>query len=368
MDFLVFSDDWSGHPSSAIHLFRRLLASDRVFWFNTIYRMPGLTRYDIARTLRKLRDSAAAPTREPGPAPLEVTPWTLPIFRGPVRGVNRFLFRRLYRDLAREHDIRQPVAVATNPFSVDAIRVISPQHTVYYCVDDYTEFPGVNGRAAAALERELLERTDLLAATSRPLLESRRVPGASHYLPHGVDFDHFHAAPAPAPAKRPVIGFFGLISEWIDLDVVLHAARERPGWRFELIGRAEVDTGELVRLGNVTLRGPVDYAELPRAARAFDVGLVPFKTNALTRAVNPLKLLEYLALGIPVVATPLPELERFRPHVSIAADPQAFLAALDAAVAGDCGSSREDRIELARENSWDARARELRGWIAELAG
>jgi glycosyltransferase involved in cell wall biosynthesis len=111
--------------------------------------------------------------------------------------------------------------------------------------------------------------------------------------------------------------------------------------------------------------GPVNYEYLPAYAAHFDVGLIPFKINKLTVAVNPLKLMEYFAVGLPVVSTPLPEVLKYQSLVNIGSDKSSFALAIKQALAQRDQASRESRQRVARSMSWQAKAQELRLWIEE---
>jgi glycosyltransferase involved in cell wall biosynthesis len=222
------------------------------------------------------------------------------------------------------------------------------------------------------MEAELLEAIDGLVVTSRPLA-GKRVNGCPLlHLPHGVEFEHFRAAGRSEPEprmeaiRRPVVGFFGLLSAWVDLGLIAHLSACFPECSFVLIGRAEVDLRPLQRLPNVHCLGWVPYADLPRYARYFDVGLIPFVLNRLTRAVNPLKLMEYFALGLPVLATRLPELERVPGPLRLAVTPDEFRAGLAELLRAYPGVKSEEAVAVARENTWDARAEQLSAFLEGL--
>src|SRR5262249_55425523 len=137
-------------------------------------------------------------------------------------------------------------------------------------------------------------------------------------ITHGVDVAHFRQAcdpdtPIPADISalaKPIVGFFGLIEDWVDLRLIRFLAQTRPAWSFVLVGKAVADTAALQGLPNVHLLGRKDYRELPGYCKAFDAALLPFVINELTLAANPLKLREYLAAGLPVIASAIPEAER----------------------------------------------------------
>jgi glycosyltransferase involved in cell wall biosynthesis len=112
-----------------------------------------------------------------------------------------------------------------------------------------------------------------------------------------------------AALPGPVIGFYGLIEDWVDLEVIRHMAAARPDWSFLMIGEVKTDTSAVRRLPNVHFPGRRPYQSLPGYCRKFDIAVLPFVVNELTLAANPLKVREYLAAGLPVVATPLPEVQ-----------------------------------------------------------
>jgi glycosyltransferase involved in cell wall biosynthesis len=164
-------------------------------------------------------------------------------------------------------------------------------------------------------------------------------------------------------SRAPVIGFFGLLSDWVDVDYIAAVAKARPNWTIELLGRVDTDIRALDGLANVQFKSAVPFSELPAAARGFDVGLIPFRINALTRAVNPLKLLEYFAMGLPVVSTNLPEVARFQPAALIAETPEHAVSTIESILSSESDEKREARMRIARANSWERRAEDLVGWM-----
>jgi glycosyltransferase involved in cell wall biosynthesis len=380
-DFVVLSDDWNGLPTSAIHLFRRLAQRNRVFWFNTIGRLPRLTQLDAGKVLRTL--GAWVRCRKPGgpePAGREeagvhvVSPVMVPWFKPWVRRFNRRSLLRQYEKLCARHRITDPILVTTFPYAVDFMRAVPRALKIYYCVDDFLDYPGVNHIDWADMEAGLLEAIDGLIVTSRDLARKQVNSCPVLHLPHGVDFDHFHEAlgkspPVPAlePLPRPIVGFFGLVSQWVDLGLVGYLSEQFADASFVLIGREDVDVGPLAGGPNVHRLGFVPYAELPGYARYFDVGLIPFVLNQLTRAVNPLKLLEYFALGLPVVSTRLPELEGVEGPLRLAVSRAEFRDALAEILHGGDGFEPEDAFAAARANTWDDRVEQLSEFLEHLA-
>ena len=162
------------------------------------------------------------------------------------------------------------------------------------------------------------------------------------------------AAPADcAELKGPVIGFFGLIADWVDLEVIRYLASSRPEWSFLLIGEVQTDTSALRELPNVHLLGRRKYQSLPAYCKAFDVAILPFVVNELTLAANPLKLREYLAAGLPVVATPLPEVLKLKPLVRMARTPEEFLDQIEALLSEGKRGPDPAVSRLMEPESWD---------------
>jgi glycosyltransferase involved in cell wall biosynthesis len=139
------------------------------------------------------------------------------------------------------------------------------------------------------------------------------------------------------------------------MDLMAVAARERPRWTFALVGPIGIDTAVVRSLSNVRLLGPRPYASLPSYLAAMDVAVIPFKRNTLTYHADPIKAYEYLAAGLPVVATNLPALRRLGDLVHLADSPAEFVAQLDAAVAEGRDARRTERQAEAAKHSWSSR-------------
>jgi glycosyltransferase involved in cell wall biosynthesis len=277
-----------------------------------------------------------------------------------AKRLNRWLLiRQIRRALAK---IRSgPVQVWS--FTPDISYVLGrfgEEKVIYYCVDDHASFTGYDRQQVLREEEDLCRRSDLVVTTSRVLQETKKHWNPNTVLvPHGVDYEHFSKAlsnhePVPADIAgipRPRLGFFGLIRDWVDLGLLAEVARRRPDWHFVLIGDSTIDLTPYCVLQNMHFLGRKPYAELPTYCKELDVGLIPFKINDLTLAVNPIKLREYLAAGLPVVSTPLPECELYGQWIEVADSPETFQEAVAKALASG-PQDRTGRSAVMAAETW----------------
>ena len=370
---VVFGDDWGRHVSTLQHLFRRVILKHRVVWVNAIgHRVPELRVRDVWRALGKARGMLRAPRGANavwsgnGTAPHAVVgPRVLPWHQyAPVFAFNRWSLLRSIRASLRGLGITErPLLVTGSPPSVGVVGRLGELASVYFCMDDFLHTPGTSPKMLAPLEQQLLRGVDAVVATARSLTETK-VPesGQIYYLPQGVNYDHL-AAPQPEPSDvrdlpHPRIGFAGGIYPRCDLALIDRLAAAFPDGSVVLVGPVGVDVSRLTR-PNIHYLGSKPYDVLPAYVQAFDVGVIPYLLNDETLAVDPLKLLEYLAAGIPVVTTPLPEAQKYEDDVHIAASHDDFVAATRRAFDGDRQIARKRAQAVAREHTWERRADRL---------
>ena len=372
-DIICFSHDWSGDPLSKTHLMRLLARDNRVLWVNSIgYRTPTVSKADAGRAFRKLV-AAANPLRNPEPNIYVLSPLAIPAYGSEgVRAVNRHLLRFQVRRAMRRLGFRRPVNWIFNPPAAVVAGTLGEEQLIYQCVDEYTAFTGVSGEIMAEFENKLLRMADLSIVTSERLLQSRsKINPRTVLVRHGVDFAHFSRALDPATVvpgevaklPRPVIGFFGLVADWVDVDLMAAVAKHFAHGSLVILGKVTTDVSALEALPNVHLLGRKPYESLPAYCKGFDVTLMPFRVNELTLNANPLKVREYLAAGLPVVSTPIPEVEVLG-LCRIADGPAETVREIEAALR-DPGPTRA-RSEAIRPESWEARLDEIRRHLAAL--
>jgi len=372
-DILCFSHDWNGDPLSKTHLMRLLARDNRILWVNSIgYRTPSVSKADMSRAFQKLV-AAASPIQEPEKNLFVLSPLAIPAYGRPwIRELNRHLLRFQVRQAMRRLRFRRPISWVFNPAAAVIAGEFDERMLIYHCVDEYTKFSGVASSHLADLEQQLLTKAHLVLTSAELLYESKGKLNSQTYLVrHGVDFEHFRKALDPqvtippdiARLPRPIIGFFGLIADWVDLDVLEHIARHYASGSLVLIGKATTDVSQLAKLPNVHLLGRKPYDQLPAYCKGFDVAVMPFRVNELTLNANPLKVREYLAAGLPVVSTALPEV-RTLGACRLADTPEDFVLQLALAL-GDPGPRRE-RSESMKSESWAARLDDIRQHVAAL--
>ncbi|MGC4113834.1 MAG: glycosyltransferase [Myxococcales bacterium] len=372
-DIVCFSNDWDGDPLSKTHLMRLLARDNRILWVNSLgNRAPGATAHDARRMVRKAW-KALSGVREVEPNLFVLSPLAVPVFGSEsVAAVNRVALKLQVRRAMRSLRFLHPVVWAFLPAAQWVARSLEPDLLVYHCVDEFSAFSDAPGQAIAQLEAKLAREADLVIVSAQRLYESKRALDERTVLVrHGVDHRHFARAldrdtPLPeevAGLPRPVLGFFGLVADWVDVELLEAVAKDHPAGSLVIVGRVRCDVSRLRRLPNVHLLGPKPYATLPGYAKAFDVALLPFRVNELTLNANPLKVREYLAAGLPVVSTAIPEVEQLG-QCLVAHDTPEFLAQVRRALR--VPGRRQARSDRIRPESWDAKIEEIRGHVAAL--
>src|SRR5690625_637715 len=251
-----------------------------------------------------------------------------------------------------ELGIVRPALWFYSPMMWPLAQDLDPSVIIYDCMDELANFRFAPPELAER-EPQLMQAADILFTGGRALYAARAHRHDNiHAFPSGVDVAHFHAArgmlPEPADQasiKAPKLGYFGVIDERLDLELLSEVAAARPGWAFIMIGPVvKISEADLPRLPNIHWLGQRDYQMLPAYLSGWDVALMPFAINDATRFISPTKAPEYLAGGKPVVSTPLTDVVadyEGMQAVAIAGDAPSFIAAC------------EEMMELARHpQSW----------------
>ena len=389
---VAFTKDWDDVPTCTTHVLREMAKTMPVLWVSSIgTRKPSAASgKDLRRIVGRIRSGLKrAEWKENSLRVLKpiLIPKAETAF---AKWLNRKLFawyvRREKRDMERGG--QGPTVSHLKPESIEfwcfvpnAVDLLprtkegSVPCIVYYCADDWGQFHNLDGAWMDAKERELVQRADVVFVTSRFLERklsgfrshpSSLSPSPIHYLPHGVEYARFSQAldksqPIPADVAglpKPVIGFYGNLHPWVDLDVVAFLAASRAQWSFVLIGEIYTNLDSLESLPNVHLLGRREHCDLHTYCRAFDVAIIPYDmSNPRMESVNPVKTKELLGAGLPIVASEVPELRNYGDDVLTCEGNDAWLSALDRQVARRDQTAISERV---RNESWENKVATIR--------
>jgi glycosyltransferase involved in cell wall biosynthesis len=366
---ICFAEDWARFPSSAQEIMGRLSSEYRILWIDSLgLRAPRFGKEDAQRIWQKLvkwckgtQSQSAGNTG--GSAILVYTPIVIPYHRYRlVRWLNHWILLLQIRLQIKKHQLKHRILWIACPSAEDMIGTLGEEKSIYYCADEHAELPGMSRQLVARLEASLMNKVDCVLVTSEALL-SRKKPknAATIYIPHGVDFDHFllaTAASTPIPDDikvfpKPIIGYYGLIQDLIDFELIQFIAQSRPDWSVIMIGPVIFDIKSLPKLPNLYFLGARPYSTLPNYLKVFDVCLIPYKNTERMIYANPLKLRQYLAAGKPVVSTPVPESLRYQDVINIGYTPEEFVAEINQALSANPREAIEKRIDRVRPEAWD---------------
>jgi len=247
--------------------------------------------------------------------------------------------------------------------------------TVYDCMDELSRFRGAPPEIIAR-EAELIALADVVFTGGRKLFEAKsKLHPNCHFYGCGVDGDHFgqaRSAKTKVPSelgrmRRPRLGYFGVVDERLDYDLLIRLAEARPDWSIVMVGPAtKIDVNALPRRQNLHWLGQRPYADLPGLCKGFDLCLMPFALNEATEFINPTKALEYMASGRPIVSSAVPDvISNFDSVIRIAYSPEEFIELCRTALANP-GKARIRRgLEMVKANSWERIVDALEGHIQE---
>jgi glycosyltransferase involved in cell wall biosynthesis len=374
-DIIMICSDWNRHPGSTQHIAELLAKRNRVLWVSGIpLRAPRLSGRDVRRVLEKGRKMILSQVNSYDHTlpVVELHPLFLPFYDIPViLRLNDYLLRSTLMKKIRELRFQDYTILSSTPMVAGIIGTMGELSSHYLCMDDY----GGNKdsfRILDQLERKMLERVDSTFAMSDYLMKNR-VPktGEINFFPEGVDLNHFKPKGGPVPAslsnvKKPIVGYAGLLEWWVDYELIVKCARAYPHATFVILGAAKVDISILQSERNVLCLGHIPYKELPQYYELFDVGLIPRKINRLTVAMNPLKLLEYLAMGMPVVSTNLPEVRKLGTLAYVADDHDQFVRMVGEALGDTAVEKKQVRRAQAERFSWQSVADRMSEVIQDI--
>ena len=367
-DFLVFSDDWGEHPSSCQHIFRHIAKDHRVLWVNTIgMRNPTLIWSDIRKVFVKV-SKMLGKKRTPAAAEMDANvtvcqPLMLPGSRSrAVRAFNARSVTRKVSAMMRSIGMDNPIFVATVPNVADYSELLEDRKVIYYCVDDFSLWPGLESDVVRQMESRLIKRADCLISVSTNLCERlSRFGRPAYLLTHGVDFEMFSTPatselPALKDIPKPRAGFFGLIDGRMDWELVKSVAMKMRNVSFVFAGPVDASTGEIPRLENLHFIGPVPYSLIPQFVAGLEVLQLPYRTGELAESLSPLKLKEYLASNLPVISSPIAQARTMSNSLLLAEYASDWVDILSGILSGEMRVETNSTTRLLSHESWARKA------------
>ena len=363
-----------------------MLPRRKVLWVNTIGTRPP--RFDL-RTMQRVFEKFGHWVKPSKPAgdqnnearlqasPQIVSPRMWPSFASSAsRRLNRLLLKSALRPAIQALG-GQPIVITTLPIMADLVGEIQAKRWVYYCVDDFSVWPGYDGTTMAAMERELVAKVDVTVAASEHLTEGLRKLGASpHLLTHGVDIDAWRRADQPhclpgefSGIEGPFVVFWGVIDRRMDCEWLRALSRAMTHGSIVLIGPQEDPDPALSAIPRLFIRNAVTFEKLPDIAASASVLVMPYIDAPVTQAMQPLKLKEYLASERPVVVRALPATRPWVDACDVCETMDDFVHAVLARIADKQAGALPAKQALARTRltaeSWQYKSMQFEFWIAD---
>ncbi len=377
---------WPGnYTKSTVELMDELAKTHRVLFVNYAFTINDVFKHLIGRTTIPLRAVLGLtpritvhPLEEGGIMHVLTPPWLLPINALPPGRLHTALLNwnarrmtRCIRQALQELHYKAPVVInAFHPLLGVPMRgQLNERALLYYCYDDIRA-ESWSRQHGESYEKQFLRQVDAVVTTSVALAEAKQ-PFQPHtyVVENGVDFEQFHREDHAVEAKAgTTIGYIGAMDNRLDWPLLERCFTQFPTVRFLLVGRIPnlALAARLRQFANVELPGPQPPASLPAWVRQMDVGLIPFVKNEQTRAIYPMKLNEYLATGMPVVTTDFTDLSQFDGLIRVAENADAFIDAIQQSLLEDATPIRQQRVDMARSNSWENRGQQFADIIRDV--
>jgi len=280
---------------------------------------------------------------------------------------NQIIITRLIEYLNKKEIVH--LTIYTNsPFFLDIIKGLKSDFVIYDIMDDHISFPDAPNNASQ-IENKLFESADLVFTGTYSLFEIKKNKHRNiHFIQCGVDYQHFAMDNIEETEelldvkeiKKPIIGYFGALNERLDCELIKKIAYERTGWSLVMIGPKYESVVNLPMAKNIFYLGKKHYKDLPKYLNEFDVAIVPYTLKGGIRFVNPVKVLEYLSGGKPVVSTAIPDVKRFfSEYVYIADNEKDFIKKIEEALKNNTQEAETKRKEFAKKRSWEMMVEEM---------
>jgi len=340
---IVFGEDWGTHPSSTQHIIKILGKTRPIIWLNSIgLRKPKPSLRDLARAFSKVKSFIVNQQKSNGFLEGEdiasngqfiiINPLVIPCANSWLSlKVSRTILKWQLKLACKKLKLSEAIIWTSLPTTVDYLDLFDKAPCVYYCGDDFSCLAGVDHEFVSGKESELIGRSRYIFTASDKLLDKFPQIKAVN-IPHGVNFSLFseevNHVPLDLPQGRPIAGFYGSISSWLDQDLLVQTIKALPHWNFVFIGTVDCNIEKIKAFSNVYFLGSKSHNDLPKYIQNWNVSMLPFLDNKQIQMCNPLKLREYLASGTPVVTTEFNALNGYRKYLQIADEAKPFYQAI----------------------------------------
>ena len=359
-------DYWHSNPHSRHHITEQLNRDYSILWINPIgSRMPSFRKKTFKKRIFRKVKSIIKYFRKVKPGFYVVTFVIIPYFKkGRIQKFNGFLLKFQLNIIAKRLGIKQPLLFYTSPVFANTIDMIKSQFAVYYYSDQYTayrEFDDETRKYTEQLDKKLYENVDLVMCASQQIYDNvvDKTSKKVVYFPHQVDYNLFannktgDSLPDIDGIKKPIIGYYGTLTDSNDWQIIKYCAEQRPDYNFVFIGRKDIENTGLEEFNNVYFLGKKPFNQIPAYGRYFDVGIMFWIVREWIQNCSPLKLKEYLSLGIPVVSTFIEEVKNYFDNiVYVTRTKEEFLEALDKAIRGDNSERIANGLEIVKNDTW----------------
>ncbi len=275
--------------------------------------------------------------------------------------INVLLYKLTLKWAMRKIGMKNPIAItAYNPiYGLSLINKLGESSHIYYCYDGVESV--FFGKRIFSIENKFSSLVKAIITTSDYLnAEKKKINPSSFVVKNGVDFPVFNVFSKSNvyERERKRVGFIGSLDPRFDIDTVEYAIGKLPNYDFEFTGdmRNEKLRSRLLMYPNVKFFDPIKPNDVPQLLATYDVGMIPYIVNEVNKNIYPLKINEYLAVGVPLVMNAFAQLPEFEGLVSVATDKEDFVRKLIAETADDSASNIRRRIDFASHNSWESRA------------
>lgn len=330
-DFLIFGEDFQRHPHALEHLLNPLFQNNRFIWVETIgLRSPKFNVYDLKRIIEKIQKWFKKEDVLNITTPENITivrPFMIPFNQFKIiRLFNQWSVNKCIKNKINELNFKTIITIASVPNAADYVGSFSEKLKIYFCVDEFSLWPGLNYKLVSDLENKLIKKVDHIIATSSALTHSKIKPNQiTELIDHGVEFEHFNIGPKNPDQKSLKICYFGLFDERNNQDILSQMAKSLPNDQIDIIGNVVCDVSKIERYTNIRFLGTINYKLLPGKINQYDIFILPYVENELTRNINPLKLKEYISTSRFIISTPLPEVIKYKDYLSIGKDGNEFV-------------------------------------------